>query len=154
MSEFIVSARNLVHGHSVFSGDWSPDPDSAFNECMCPSGYHLCQTASYQFLDLFGRYRVSREFEQNVLDRGVVHALSIETDYDDESVKILCNGHHRLQVAYKFNLYVPIVFSTRRDRWLADDDKSLPMSGDPDRYGEPASGVASFPMSQNHNTYV
>lgn len=139
MSSFVVRARQLVH--DVYAGDFIDDG----GYCECPWGqpnYHSCVAPVKQFAQVFSRYRVSKSFEQNILENGIIHPLNLEThDYTHD--RILCNGHHRLMVAYKYNLYVPVAFTERSHRWLADDDKRLPNSGDPDRYRD-SHEVASF----------
>lgn len=148
MSKIIVRARQLVNEGDVYSGDWGPNADFFGNDCTKCEGYHVCVSIRDQYIDLFTRYRVSRAFEQSILENGIIHPLSIESDYYDDDVKVLCNGHHRLKVAYKYNLYVPIEFTHRKDRWNADEDEKLPNSGDPSRYYHPSGDIASFDVTK------
>ena len=143
----VVSARRFVHHSGVYSGDWSP---SGAENCEC-SGFHTCTPIDEQYLDWFTRIEVSKKFEQSVLDKGIIHGLSIEPDYWDRTTAVLCNGHHRLMIAYKHNLFIPLdlCMTDRRsaNRWGADNDGSLPNSGDPSRYRADGD-LASFDVNK------
>jgi len=123
----------MVHEGHIFSGDWSPEVE----DCKC-HGLHHCLPVTDQYLNWFTRIKVAKDFEQDIRERGIRHGLVIEPDYYDRNTPVLCNGHHRLMVAYKYNLYVPLrLCMDRRDvrnRFAADNDNTLLNSGDPDRY--------------------
>ena len=112
------NAKFLVESNMLHSGDWTPyesgrDDDYYSGDCDCsyPLGseiyWHTCCediSLTQKMLDMFVYKDYEKNFEDSILDEGILKAICI--DHIDNQY-VLRNGHHRLYVAYKYDLSIP-----------------------------------------------
>lgn len=103
----IVSARKLIDSNNVYSCDWSHYTKPA---CDCADfDLHTCVKPSKQWADVFSRISLNGFFVEHILLHGVMQPIGFgRSRVDGQLLNHVFNGHHRLTVAYRYNLYIPI----------------------------------------------
>lgn len=116
----IVSARKLIDSNDVYSSDWSHYAKPA---CDCTDfDIHTCAEPSKQWADVFSRIKLSKVFIEHILLHGVMQPIGFgRLTIEDKDYNYVFNGHHRLTVAYRYNLYVPVTLDGEPFRTTSND---------------------------------